>query len=881
MARRSQVLLKNSLIINHMLRIPFFALLVAVIFYTACKSTQSSVAEAGPVEEELVVIPEEDIIEERVLDELQITAPRSYTLPKYNPTAKREFDLKHTSLDLRFDWTNEHVIGRADLTLRPYFHPRDILTLDAKGFEILSITSFAGKELEYEYDGLKLSIDLTRSYTRDEDVRVTIDYVAKPSEGPTGGSAAITSDKGLFFINPRGEEADKPQQIWTQGETEHNSNWFPTIDKPNENTTQEIKVTVQDKYQTLSNGLLVNSTKHPDGKRTDHWRMEDPHAPYLFMLAIGEFAVVKDRWNDIELSYMVEKEYEPYAKDIFAHTPEMITFFSDILDYPYPWEKYSQVITRDYVSGAMENTTAVIFGEFIQKTSRELIDNDNDYIVAHELIHHWFGDLVTCESWSNLTLNEGFANYSEYLWEEYKYGIDEAGFLRKNEKEGYLNSTFQSGVHPLIHYGYNDKEEMFDGHSYNKGGLVVHMLRNYLGDEAFYASLNKYLTDNAYTAVEAHELRVAFEDVSGEDLNWFFDQWFFEAGHPNLGITKEYDAAAGELVIDVVQTQDPETSAAIFQLPVTISVFDMAGVESRFDVWIDQREQTIRLPYTTEPGLVIFDRDDLLLFTKDEEKTPEEFKRQYQWSETFIHRYEAIEKLAGNSDAQEILTMALDDPQHSIRSLALASLELGDDVNAISTMAKMIVDDKHSEVRAGAIEKLAATGLVDLQPVLEGVFENELAYPVIGSALEALTTIDLASAVAKAENLKTEDVDQLVPAIAAVFGQTGEAKYLSYFQDRLTTTSNFQVFELYTSYFNLLKDQPIETITEATDQLGTIAMNPSGSLFQKALSSDVIANLSYYYEEADPTFSKSMKDLIGKIIDNETSQILLSRYASY
>ena len=132
----------------------------------------------------------------------------------------------------------------------------------------------------------------------------------------------------------------------------------------------------------------------------------------------------------------------------------MMTFFSDILDYPYPWEKYSQVITRDYVSGAMENTTAVIFGEFIQKTDRELIDNDNDYIVAHELIHHWFGDLVTCESWSNLTLNEGFANYSEYLWEEYKYGMDEAGFLRKNEKEGYLNSTFQSGIHPLIPVSY-------------------------------------------------------------------------------------------------------------------------------------------------------------------------------------------------------------------------------------------------------------------------------------------------------------------------------------------------------------------------------------------------------------------------------------------
>ena len=278
---------------------------------------------------------------------------------------------------------------------------------------------------------------------------------------------------------------------------------------------------------------------------------------------------------------------------------------------------------------------------------------------------------------------------------------------------------------------------------------------------------------------------------------------------------------------------------------------------------------------------MIFDRDDLLLFTKVEEKTPEEFKRQYQWSETFIHRYEAIEKLAENSDAQEILTMALDDPQHSIRSLALSALDLAEDVSVVSSVAKMIVDDKHSEVRAAAIEKLAADGSVDLQPVLEGVFEKELAYPVIGSALKALTTIDPTSAIDKAEKLMSEDVDQLVPAVAAVFGQTGDPQYLSFFQERLTSTSNFQVFELYTSYFNLLKDQPLATITEATDQLGAIAMNPSGSLFHKALSSDIINNLAYYYAEADPTFSNSMKDLIGKIIDNETNQILLSRYASY
>jgi len=220
-----------------------------------------------------------------------------------------------------------------------------------------------------------------------------------------GGSAAITSDQGLFFINPRNEDSEKPQQIWTQGETEWNSRWFPTTDKPNERCTQEMYLTVEDKYVTLSNGLLKSSKKNADGTRTDYWKM------------------VK-----------------------------------------YPWQKYSQVVVRDYVSGAMENTTGVIFGDFVQKTERELIDNHNDGIVAHEMFHHWFGDYVTCESWANLTMNEGFANYSEYLWFEHKYGREEADRHLRNEMNGYLGSVGQGGAHPLIHWGYNDKEDMFDAH---------------------------------------------------------------------------------------------------------------------------------------------------------------------------------------------------------------------------------------------------------------------------------------------------------------------------------------------------------------------------------------------------------------------------------
>ncbi len=851
-------------------------LLASFVLLASCKS--SKVLEEPVIVEEELFEPEEVIIEERLLDELQITAPRDYVLPNYNQAAKREFDLIHTSLDLRFDWTNEHVLGRAELFLKPYFYPKQLLILDAKGFDILSITTFAGKDLEYGYDGKKLNVILDKMYTRQEEVRLIIDYIAKPSEGPVGGSEAITSDKGLFFINPRNEEADKPQQIWTQGETEHNSKWFPTIDKPNENTTQEIKLTVEDRFVTLSNGIMVSSVNHADGKRTDHWKMDDPHAPYLFMIAVGEYAIVKESWNGKELAYYVEKEYEPYAKQIFAHTPEMLTFFSELLDYPYPWDKYSQIITRDYVSGAMENTTAVIFGEFVQKTDRELIDNDNDYIVAHELIHHWFGDLVTCESWSNLTLNEGFANYSEYLWEEYKYGLQEAGYLRMNEKLGYLNSIQQSGTHPLIHYGYNDKEEMFDGHSYNKGGLVLHMLRHYMGDEAFYASLNRYLTDNAYTAVEADELRMAFEDTSGEDLNWFFDQWFHTAGHPELEISYSYDTTAAEVVVAVSQVQDPELSTPIFQLPVTLSIYNKDGKESLFDTWINKRDQELRLPYGEIPSLVTFDHNDLLLFTKKEDKSVNEYANQYEWSEVFIHRFEAIENLAAKGEGQETMKKALLDEHHSIRVKAIQNLDLQGDKQVIEILASMITEDEHSAVRAAAIKKLSDDPSIDLSPMIENVFDQEKSYVVLGAALDGLLSIDQDKALEKANLLKNEKNANILAAVAEIYSFSGDPTYIPFFEEKLTNISLYQVFDFYESYFHLLKDQPLDLITEKVVDLKSIAINPEENLFYKFSSTNLISGLKYYYSEAAPEFSSSLNEIIQEIKERETNEILRQRY---
>ncbi|MBL4623709.1 MAG: M1 family metallopeptidase, partial [Flavobacteriales bacterium] len=432
-----------------------------------------------------------------LLDTINISA--SYSTP-YQPAETRTFDLLHTKLDVRFDWEKQYLNGQAELLVTPWFYPTNKLVLDAKGFDlhVVALQNKTGvKELEYEYDGLEIAIELDTTYSRNDTFKIYIEYTAKPNELAKGGSSAITSDKGLYFIDPLDKDPEKPSQIWTQGETEASSCWFPTIDIPSEKMTQEISITVQEKYITLSNGELVYQTENGDGTRTDVWTMKKQHAPYLAMMAIGEFSIIKDTWRDsIEVNYYVEKEYAPYAQQIFGKTPEMLECFSTVLGVDYPWYKYHQIVVRDYVSGAMENTSAVIHGGFVQQTSREMIDENNEDIISHELFHHWFGDLVTCESWSNLPLNESFATYGEYIWREYKYGREPADYHLQEMLSDYLRES-QGSQEDIIRYYYDDKEEMFDGHSYAKGGRVLHMLRKEVGDDAFYTSLQHYLTKHA------------------------------------------------------------------------------------------------------------------------------------------------------------------------------------------------------------------------------------------------------------------------------------------------------------------------------------------------------------------------------------------------
>ncbi len=792
----------------------------------------------------LVVEPTEEETDEDAPEEME-TAAVELTLPPYAPSYKRTNDLIHTKLDVRFNWEKEEVIGKASLKLKPLFYPTASLTLDAKGFELKKValqTATGDQTLKYTYDSSRLVINLGRTYTRNEEYTINIEYIARPTS--SGGSAAITSNKGLFFINPRKEDGDKPQQIWTQGETEWNSRWFPTIDVPNERTTEEIYITVDKKFVTLSNGLLTASTNNPDGTRTDYWKMDQPHSPYLFMLAVGEFAVVKDKWRNIELSYYVEPAYKDDARDIFAHTPEMLEFFSTKLGVVYPWPKFAQITVRDYVSGAMENTTAVIFGENEQKHKRELIDNFNDRVVAHEMFHHWFGDYVTTESWPNLTLNEGFANYSEYLWFEHKYGIDEADHHLQTEWEGYFNEA-ATKVHPLIYFGYKDKEVMFDAHSYNKGGSVLHMLRTYVGDDAFFTALNRYLTKNAGTSVEIHQLRLAFEEVTGEDLNWFFNQWYLAAGHPELTISTSYDADTKEVTLDVKQTQEPKEGVpSIFQLPVNVDIY-AGGEKKRHAIFINQREQVFHFPAATEPSLVNFDGDRVLLAIVQDDKSNDALVFQFNNAPKYLDRYEALDRLVAAESEQlgDILKKGLKDPSWVIRNLAIQNLPEESDEETLKTLEHLAQKDPHSEVRSAALESLSAQSDSVVVDIAKKLVEKDQAYPVIGAALQIINDNDSDEGLVYAQKLEGESNATISAAVGAIYKETGNPKYLPFFQKKLATADGMDAVSLYESYVSLVAKASDAEVNTATETLKGIAKDNRQSLYRRFAATKAIFDL--------------------------------------
>jgi len=702
------------------------------------------------------------------------TSKQTDPMSIYRATPPRINDLVHTRLDVRFDYKKRYLYGKEWVTLKPHFYATDTLRLDAKGMDLKKISLVKnGKNtpLKFTYDGLSAAIQLDKVYHNNESYTIFIDYTAKPDELKAKGSAAIRDAKGLYFINPDSAIKDKPVQIWTQGETESSSAWFPTIDQTQQKTTDEISMTVPAKYVTLSNGRLASQKNNGNGTRTDTWKMALPHSPYLFMMAVGDFKIYHDKWRNKPVDYYLEPKYAPYAKQIFGMTPEIMEFYSKILGVDYPWNKYAQIVVRDYVSGAMENTSATLCGEYVQETPRELLDANYDngrLTIAHELFHQWFGDFVTAENWTNITVNESFADFSETLWAEHKYGKDEGGAHIHSELQRYLKAP-GSNTKNLVRFHYVNKEDVFDRVSYSKGGCILNMMRNYLGEAAFFKGLNIYLKTNAFKTGEAQQLRLALEEASGRDLNWFFNEWYYGAGHPLLNISYNWDGDTKTETVYLKQTQDGQ----IFKLPMAFDVY-ANGKKERYKVWMNHAADTLTFHVTSKPDLVNVDGDKVLVCVKTDNKTPDEFVFQYFHAPLYLDRLEAIDaaKAAqGDIGAQKVLIAALGDKYYGLRIRAIDALDMKNDRirNAAQPMLALLAQtDKNTLVQAAAIKvlgELKAPGNMNLfKQAL-----NSQSYAVQGAALTAINLLDPALALKLAKGFEKDNKGPLTKAMAAVY----------------------------------------------------------------------------------------------------------------
>jgi aminopeptidase N len=797
------------------------ALLLALIG-TGCKTSEKAIT--GPSQGTGVTVTGVPFVYDPATVNQEEEAPR-WVAKKgpYNPEETRYFHLIHTALDVRPDWGKQYLYGKATLTLSPYFYPQTEVVLDAKGFQINRVGLLAAKDtlpLTFNYNEEKLSVNLPKTYTRRDTFQLFIDYVARPNELATKGSQAITSDKGLYFINPLGEEPQKPVQLWTQGETQANSCWFPTFDAPNVKTRQELAITVDTAFTTLSNGKLVTQRFHPDGTRTDYWKQEKPHTPYLFMLAVGKFVIVEDEpWNDVPITYYMEPEFAPYAKAIFGRTREMIDFFSKKLDFPYPWEKYAQVIVRDFVSGAMENTSASVFMEQLNVDDRYLLDRNWDQIIGHELFHQWFGNIVTCESWANLPLNEAFANYSEYLWAEHYEGVDAASMIWEEELDTYLLEA-DSKQEPLIRYYYSDREDMFDSHSYSKGGLVLHLLRNHVGDDAFFESLSLFLKKHAYQAAEIHHLRLAFEEVTGQDMHWFFDQWFMAPGHPKIYVSQSYQNDT--LNVRVRQQQDTRYTG-IFRIPVEIDVW-VGGEKQTHHVVLEEAEASfIFNTGGQEPNLVHFDPRSTIPCDIDYVKPTEAFIFQFYNAEGLLAKKQALLELANGlqeANIRNVFTDALSHPHWKIREIALeafAEYEGTGKAALADRFKQMALKDPKSLVRAMALQVLASFPIGYLD-----VFEKAMkdsSYTVASAAIYAYANQQGLDLVDKLKEFEPLDDLTMVVTLADYYSFAGVPGKLPWFEQKMAKKGGQELPYIITWLGNYLIAMPPDVQQEGLSVL--------------------------------------------------------------
>jgi aminopeptidase N len=522
--------------------------------------------------------------------------------PDFNRAS--DFDIQHYVLRVSFDRPTHKVIGDTTVRLKPLNENFRRVTLDSVGISYSSVTlEQGGTPLKFRPQGGSVIVDLDRAYSPNETVGIRFQYSAVPK-------------KGIYFMPEQKGEGmpGHSAQIWTQGEPDEARHWFPSFDFPSDKATTEQFITANRNETVVGNGTLVEKTDNPDGTVTHHFKMDVPHSTYLISFVLGEYAVVKEKYREIPLGYYVYPGTESVVPKAYGRTGEMIRVFEEFTQVEFPFAKYDQTIVSAFNFGGMENITATTMADTeILLVNNPLFAGGVEDLVSHELAHSWFGNLVTCKNWAELWLNEGFATFMEAAFREKAYG--RRNYIVKilsDAEEFKIDDAVNTKRNGLFNRNAGNVSALFEraATTYDKGGVVLHMLREQVGDAAFWRAVNIYLNRHKFGSVESTDLRKAMEEASGQDLGWFFNQWVYGLGSPKLTVKQAYNPGSKTLTLTVSQTQklDRLTPPA-FRLPLDVEVHSGRNVSAE-KIELRKRVETFRIKVASRPTKLVFDKDE-------------------------------------------------------------------------------------------------------------------------------------------------------------------------------------------------------------------------------------------------------------------------------
>ena len=634
------------------------------------------------------------------------------------------FDVQHYRLKLTFDLDRKEFWGENKVTLNSLSDEFMECVLDAEELVVTQVLDHLNVPLKFNQSDHELIVYLSRAHSYKEEVIFTIKYHAKDPK------------KGFFFSD---ETPRNPKMISTDSFPDEARHWFPCYDYPHDKVTMELIATVQKPNKVLSNGRLVSIKENKeDNSVTYHWHQDKPHSTYLSMVAIAPFAVIEDSLGSLPINYWVyEKDVED-ARRIFKKTPYMIDFFNKLYGYEYPWAKYDQVETPTQGGGA-EATSATILGQNVISDKKADKDFSWETTIAHEIAHQWWGDLITLRTWSETWLNESFGTYSDYLYTRFDKGEEEGAFALLRKKNSYLREAHERYIRPIVFNRYENPAQNFDRHTYPKGACVLHMLRFVLGDKPFFRTLRHFLHKHEFQPVDTHDLMIAVKESTGQNMDWFFEQFIYKPGHPEFEISYQWNENTKRVLLKVTQVQDFSLGIPVYKIPVIIGITTSKGKVAK-KIWIKQKEEIFEFEVNEKPLMVRFDEGNYLLKEWTFEKKMDELLYQLKNDDVIGRIWAASELVKFKGDTlvtEELRERIKNDSFWAVRRSALEALSKVE-VDANIELLKKVCEEKNSKVRTTALQILGDTKDSKYVSFFKERFHKENSYVAQAEALRSL-----------------------------------------------------------------------------------------------------------------------------------------------